>query len=38
VLTELEQMQVLNEVLDDENICECSLEDDSVFNDDIHSW
>jgi hypothetical protein len=28
----------LNEVLDDENICECSLEDDSVFNDDIHSW
>jgi hypothetical protein len=34
VITELEQLQVLNEVLDDENISECSLDDDSVFDND----
>jgi hypothetical protein len=33
-LKELEQIQVLNEVLDDENISECSLDDDSVFDND----
>jgi hypothetical protein len=31
-LTELEQMQVLNEVLDNENISEYSLDDDIVFD------
>jgi hypothetical protein len=34
VLLELEQIQVLNEVLDDENTGEFSLDDDSVFDSD----
>jgi hypothetical protein len=33
-LRELEQLEVLNEVLDDENISECSSDDDSVFDND----
>jgi hypothetical protein len=33
-LGELEQLQVLNEVLDDEIISECSSDEDSVFNND----
>jgi hypothetical protein len=34
VLTELEQIEVLNDVVDDENISEYSLDDDSVFDND----
>jgi hypothetical protein len=33
-LRQLQQMQVLNKVLDDENISDCSLDDDSVFDTD----
>jgi hypothetical protein len=34
-LTELEQMQVLNQDLDDENISEYSWDNDSVFDSDF---
>jgi hypothetical protein len=34
---ELEQMQVLDEVLDNENIGECSLDDDSS-SDSNYNW
>jgi hypothetical protein len=38
VLTELEQIKVLNEVLDDETISEYSLDDDIVFDYDYTQW
>jgi hypothetical protein len=37
-LMELEEVQRLNEVLDNENICEFILDDDRILTVIIHSW